>query len=215
MKIALLGYGKMNQLVEKLALARGDVIVSVWSSKKQEGELKTADIAIDFSSHQAVLSHLEICQKNAIPLVIGTTGWDVSTGRTKVSSDGAATLFSPNFSVGVFLFFQVIKKAASLFEDRFDYQIRGIETHHKQKKDAPSGTAKALTSLFKRKMSFESLRIDHHPGKHEVIFESSFDTIQLIHEAHSREGFASGALIVADWLIGKKGWRTFEEVFND
>ncbi len=212
MKIALFGYGKMNRLVASLAKEEGHEICAIFSQSKAQGELKKADIAIDFSSSTCVLAHVKLASQAKIPIVIGTTGWkQEKEAQEIVMEEGTAALYAPNFSVGIYLFYELLKKASTLFQN---YEAIGIETHHSKKKDAPSGTAKEIEAIFDNKLPFHSIRIGSHPGKHEVVFDSPYDTIHLVHEARNKEGFAKGALTCANWLIGKKGWYTIDAVYR-
>lgn len=216
MKIAFLGYGKMNRLISSLAKEKGDSGIAIFSRNFHEGNLEEADVAIDFSAAGCVYKHIELCSQANIPIVIGTTGWegDLLKAQALAKNMNMGVLFSPNFSLGIYLFFELLKKAASLFKDVKEYDAVGIEMHHCEKKDAPSGTAKEMQRFFDNTLPFQSVRVGHHPGKHEIIFDSLSDSIHLIHESKNKEGFAEGALTCAHWLIGKKGWFTIEDVYG-
>lgn len=203
LRIALFGSGKMGGVVSRLVKERGHIITS----------LKEADVAIDFSHQSVVLDHLEMAINRGIPIVIGTTGWEEQLAYAKelVQKSTIAALYSPNFSVGVALFLQLLEKARHLFSE---YDTTGIEYHHEQKVDAPSGTAKEIAKRLQLKAPFTSVRCGHLTGKHELIFDSPFDTVTLTHEARSREGFAFGSLKAAEWICGKKGWYTFDDVLR-
>lgn len=224
MKIALLGYGKMGKLVEHIALKQGHkIILQHHSQSELQPHALKADIAIDFSQAEAVIPHLEWCLKQGIPLLIGTTGWEYSlpAAKKRVKESNGCCLYSPNFSIGIYLFQQILSSAASLFQSFKEYDVAGIESHHQEKKDLPSGTAKKLTQQIKDLMprlgsfAFNSVRCGHMPGTHTLIFDSPIDTITLSHEARNREGFAQGALLAAEWLLGKKGFFTFEEFIQN
>lgn len=212
MKIGLFGHGKMGQLVEKLAIEKGDEIVPFIE----------ADVVIDFSHSSVVLDHLTLCLEHQKPLVIGTTGWDSLQSQAKemVLNSQGACLYSPNFSIGVFLFSKIIRETASLFNQFPDYSVKGIETHHEKKQDSPSGTAKMLQQILLEEIprlgdfNFKSIRQGSTPGTHQVIFDSAIDTIEITHTAHSRIGFALGALTAAEWLISKKGFFYLEDIFS-
>ncbi len=228
MKIALFGYGKMGRLLEKEAQARGhEVIVrfsnSLGSPLERKEEVKKADIAIDFTEASSVISHLDLCLSLGKPLVIGTTGWEdqLSEAKLKVAEKGGSCLYSANFSIGILLFKRMISFAASQIQMFKEYDVAGIEYHHRQKKDQPSGTAKALKEEILRQMphledvSFSSVRIGHMPGTHLIHFDSKEDTITLKHEARNKEGFAKGALLAAEWLLPKKGFFTMDHLMKE
>lgn len=228
MKIALLGYGKMGQLVEQAAQARGHQIVERFSREK--GSLKdrrealiATDLAIDFTEASCVLPHLELCLSLGKPLIIGTTGWEENhlTAQEMVRKAKGSCLYSPNFSLGIYLFQQIIAYAASLFQPFKDYDVGGIEYHHRQKLDSPSGTAKALTQNLIHHMprakdfQFTSVRCGHIPGTHTLQFEGPADSITLTHEARNRQGFAEGAVFAAEWLLGKTGFFSLTDMMKD
>ena len=224
MKIALLGYGKMGHLIEKLAPARGHQIVACISSSHDNIEkLAEADLAIDFSHPHAVLKHVQLCCDYQKPLVIGTTGWekDLEEAQKLVQEASIGCLTASNFSIGVHLFQMVLKQAAALFETQPLYDVAAIEYHHRQKVDCPSGTALMLTETIKQQMpshsslEFASVRCGHIPGTHEICFDSSADTITLTHQARNREGFAQGALLAAEWLLSKRSFFTLNDFLND
>ena len=197
MKIQLHGYGKMGQMVEKLALKKGYTIAD------------QGDVCIDFSSAEGVIANLKNCVKQNIPVVIGTTGWEHHLEEAKeIAQDGCA-LYAPNFSLGIALLGKLIEQTAKALPCA---EKAGLDLHHSQKKDAPSGTAKRLSSQFS--IPFSSMRIGSAYGTHEVIFETDNDRITLKHEAKNREGFAAGALAVAEWIIDQKGWLTLDDYLH-
>lgn len=227
MKIALIGYGKMGQLVEQVATAKGHSIVAKFSNqlgtlRDRWQELAEADIAIDFSRACNVMSHLELCLFLNKPLVIGTTGWEDQhmIAQEMVYKANGSCLHAPNFSIGIYLFQKIVAYAASLFEPFHDYDVSGVEYHHRQKQDAPSGTAKALTKNLLQDMpriqnfEFTSIRSGHMPGTHLLHFDSLVDTITLSHEARNRQGFAEGALMAANWLLPRKGFFTLDDMMR-
>ncbi len=218
MKLALFGNGKMGSLIAALAKREGHVIVMQTSKGIPYSieALKTADVCIDFSTSSAVLSHIKLALAFQKPLVIGTTGWDSDLEEAKrlVESEKGSVVFAPNFSIGISLFSILLAKASDLFAPFSDYNLSGVEMHHKDKKDAPSGTAKHLASLCQDKFSFSSVRGGHFPGTHTIFFDSPEDTITLSHQARNREGFAKGALLAAQWILNKNGWRSFDEVIR-
>lgn len=204
MKIGLFGHGKMGTLVGLLAEKRGDTLV----------DPSAADVCIDFSHASVVLNHVQWAVEHHKPLVIGTTGWenDHETARKLIEKSNTAALASPNFSLGMACFIKLLQQARTLFKE---YAVAGIEHHHSEKKDAPSGTAKQIANTLNMKTPFTSVRCGRIPGKHEVLFDSPFDSITLTHEAHNRESFASGALTAASWIQTKKGWYTLDEMLRD
>lgn len=212
MRIALLGYGKMGKMVEQIAREKGIEIV----------EFDAADIAIDFSHASCVLGHVKRAIKHQKNLVIGTTGWGQEQSQIfdLVQKSSIGLLYSPNFSIGIQLFLQLIERAASLFDAFPEYDVAGIEEHHRNKQDAPSGTALAImqkikeTTPSKKEIPFASVRYGNIPGTHTVVFDSLSDTITLQHSARNREAFAQGALLAAEWLLGRKGIYTFEDLFK-
>ncbi len=225
MKIALIGYGKMGQLIAQLAPHRGHEIVAAISPSskninEQLSQLQEADIWIDFSHPDAVLDHLRKSIALKKPLVIGTTGWDdqLQLAKELVASSSIACLYAPNFSIGVHLFKKIVSYAAQLIAPFTEYDLSGIEYHHKHKLDAPSGTAKALTSSIMQHLphladfQFSSVRCGYIPGTHTLCLDSPVDTITLTHQARSREGFAYGALTAAEWLKNRKGFFTLDDL---
>jgi 4-hydroxy-tetrahydrodipicolinate reductase len=220
MRIALLGYGKMGQLIEQIAENQGHEIIAKGSpSQIKSQDLSKADVCIDFSHATCVLDHIRLCIDQNKPLVIGTTGWEkeLPQARNLVENSPIACLYSPNFSIGVHLFMRLITQAAALVAGFEQYDVAGMEIHHNQKADRPSGTAKALHNLLSEQIpgrsipEFSSMRCGQHPGTHTICFDSAADTITLTHQARSREGFASGAIKAAEWMIGKKGFFTVQD----
>jgi 4-hydroxy-tetrahydrodipicolinate reductase len=228
MKLALIGYGAMGQLVARLALAAGDEIGATLTSKDSARSLDDTvallrghDAAIDFSTGSAVVMHIDACARAGVPLVQGTTGWkdhEVDARRI-VGEHGAAMVYGANFSIGVNVFYRIVEQAAKLFSGLDQYEEFIEEQHHSRKLDAPSGTALKLKSLMaehgKVPISIASTRAGHIPGTHRVGFDSAADQIVLTHMARSREGFASGALMAARWIVGRKGVFEFSEVIDE
>ncbi len=204
MRIGLFGHGKMGKMVQRLAEQKGDTIV----------ECAEADVCIDFSHASVVLKHLKWALAHHKPLIIGTTAWEDEESEAHVlaANHEGAVLAAPNFSVGVAIFTRLLKEARALLKD---YEIAGVEYHHSQKVDAPSGTAKALASTLKTPAPFASVRCGRIPGKYEVIFDSPYDSITFTHEAHNRESYAAGALTAAHWIQGKKGWFTLDDMLRN
>lgn len=227
MKIALIGYGKMGQMVEQQAIADGHQIIARFSRQlgslqNRPQDLSQADIAIDFSTAPEILKHLEICLSLGKPLIIGTTGWEelLPIARNMVEQANGSSLYSPNFSIGFYLFQQIMSYAASLFQPFHDYDASGIECHHRQKIDKPSGTAKALQQNLLQQMprlqslDFASVRCGSMPGTHTLYFDSPVDTLTFTHQARNRLGFAKGALMAAEWLLAQKGFFSMDDMMN-
>lgn len=228
MKLALIGYGTMGQLVEKQARQTGvDIGVTLTSrngsrnTEELAGLLTGHDVAVDFSVGDSVLMHIEACARAGVPLVEGTTGWNQhgAEARRLVQEHDGALVFGANFSIGVNLFYRIVSHAAELFQPLDDYGPFIEEAHHLRKRDAPSGTALKIKELLvqsiKRDISIASTRAGHIPGTHRVGFDSAADQITLIHTARNREGFASGALAAARWIIGRRGVFEFSEVIDE
>jgi 4-hydroxy-tetrahydrodipicolinate reductase len=226
MKILLLGYGKMGQAVERIALERGHQITAR-INESNKGDLLRAekpDVAIEFSQPQAAFENIKFCLENNIPVACGTTGWlERRTEIEKLTQECNGTFFyASNFSVGVNIFFRLNEFLATLVKSFSEYEVSIDEIHHTEKKDAPSGTAitlaQGIMKHFTQKkkwvneptedaseLAISSFRIAHVPGTHLVKYASEIDDIEIRHTAHSREGFARGAVMVAEWLPGKKG----------
>lgn len=224
MKIALFGHGKMGQLVEKMAQKNGHQICAIVTRQsKIVPQISKADLAIDFSHHSCVFDNLSACLSLKKPIVIGTTGWEEQLPEAKklVAKEKGSCLYAPNFSIGIFLFRQILRCAAKLFQPFEEYDVCGIESHHKEKKDSPSGTAKAISQDLQTHLprlgsfNFASVRCGHIPGTHAIHFDSPSDTLSLTHEARNREAFAHGALMAAEWLRNKHGFFSFEEMMDD
>jgi 4-hydroxy-tetrahydrodipicolinate reductase len=227
MKLALLGHGAMGQLVERLAREAGHEVATVLGSREAAfGAEELAEIlgghdaAIDFTVADAVPRHAEACALARVPLVEGTTGWQAQLEdvRRTVERANGALIYGANFSVGVNLFYRVVARAAEMFS-RVDYAPFVEEAHHSRKRDAPSGTAlrlrDILTEAYDADVPVASTRAGHIPGTHRVGFDSAADTITLTHTARSREGFASGALVAANWIQGKTGVYEFSETLEE
>lgn len=214
MKLGLFGYGKMGKKVEEQALLRGhEISCRINSAGKAGLPTHPPDLFIDFSRPDAVLDNIQTAARLKTNLVIGTTGWQqhIPLAKEITEKEKIGILFAPNFSFGIYLFSKLAAEAAKLFAD---YQITGIETHHKQKLDAPSGTAKMLSQACGKQVSFTSIREGEVPGIHTLVFDGPIDTITLTHEAKNRDGFARGAVIAAEWLQGKSGFYTLEEMLG-
>ncbi|RRJ90650.1 4-hydroxy-tetrahydrodipicolinate reductase [Paenimyroides tangerinum] len=231
MKIALLGYGKMGKEIEKIALTRGHEIILKKSSETTFEGLENADVAIDFSLPSTAVENISTCFNFKIPVVSGTTGW-LEHYNEMVSmcelKDGAF-LYASNFSVGVNIFFELNNHLAKLMSKLNNYNVSMEEIHHTQKLDAPSGTAISLANGIIKNSRYnnwtlenpnetdiliEAKRIENVPGTHHVFYRSEVDEIEIKHEAFSRQGFALGAVIAAEWIANKKGIYSMKDVLN-
>ena len=228
MKIAIIGYGKMGKTIEKIAIQKGHEIVLIINaapfSKQDVAKLKNADVAIEFSRPEAAYKNIKKCIKAGVPVVCGTTGWlDKKSKIIKLCKkhDGAF-FYASNYSVGVHIFFEINKALATLMNQHPQYEIQLEEIHHTQKLDAPSGTAISLAKDILKKidrkqkwtklpnststdLTILSKRIENVPGTHLIQYISPIDTIEIKHTAHSRLGFAIGAVNAAEWLLGRNG----------
>ena len=234
MNILLLGYGKMGQLIDKLASASGHRIVGKinFDNRSDLEVIKSEeiDVAIEFSQPSAAIDNIKWCIDHKIPVAVGTTGWlDRKPEIDAYCTENNGTyLFASNFSIGVNLFFKLNRYLAKLMDTQDQYEVKTKEIHHTQKLDAPSGTsitiAEGILDNLSRKdnwvnkeaqthkeLSIISERIDPAPGTHEVDYSSSVDTIEIKHTAHSREGFAKGAIAVAQWLKDQNGVKSMDD----
>ena len=228
MKIALIGYGAMGKLIRTLAEGEGHEIAVViddadagLSADELAEGLNGVDVAIDFTTAEAVQRNVEACVAAGVPLVEGTTGWNADRAEIeRLVHEGLGTMvFGANFSIGVNLFYRIADLAAELFAKFPEYEAFIEEQHHSRKKDAPSGTALKLKEIVAKHisndLSVSATRAGNIPGTHRVGFDGPADQILLEHTARSREGFASGALLAANWILGKKGCWEFTEVMDD
>ena len=227
MKIALIGYGAMGTLVERLAMAASDTIGTTITSEhasqdaSQLAELLSGhDVAIDFSIASAVWRNVEACARAGVPLVEGTTGWqkEETDIRRLIDEHKGALVYGANFSVGVNVFYRIVSEARRLMARLDQYQAFMEEEHHARKRDAPSGTAlqlkKLMTEHLQGEIPITSVRAGYIPGTHRVGFDSNADQITLTHMARSREGFAAGALLAARWIVGRQGIYEFSDVID-
>lgn len=244
MKIALLGYGKMGQIIEQHALDRGhEVVLKIDENnvdQKTVENLQKADVAIDFSTPHSVLSNIRICFQAGLPIVVGTTGWYDKIDEIKLECEASnnSLLYASNFSVGVNVFFFVNEVLAKVMNRYPQYDVLVEEIHHTQKLDSPSGTAitisEGILDGLDRKTEWvnelvgngeevipkpsqlliESHRIEEVPGTHTVIYSSEVDDIEFKHKAHGRAGFALGAVLAAEWIQGKKGFYSVKDMFD-
>ena len=219
MKLAIIGHGKMGRLVEQLAPEYGFTVHARIDVADDLRKAEGADVAVEFTVPSAVAGNIESLTALGVPVVTGTTGWFDQLDRISavVEKNNSGLVWSPNFSIGVNVFFRVVREAARLLESQPEYGAWAWEIHHHTKKDAPSGTLLKLVEEMKaagysHAIETSSNRAGAHPGTHEIGFDSAADTITLRHAARSREGFARGALKAAQWLPGKRGVFKFEDV---
>ncbi len=237
MKIALIGYGKMGKAIEAVAISRGhEIVLKISSANRHDlhsAGLKDTDVAIEFTRPDAAKENVYICLSAGIPVVCGTTGWNEGLPYAEMlaAEHHTAFLHASNFSIGVNIFFEVNKFLASVMNEHDVYDIVMEETHHTQKKDAPSGTAITLAEQIienisrKKRWTNESAeepdafpviahRVENVPGTHSVKYTSPVDDIEIIHTAHSREGFAGGAILAAEFIAARKGIYTMKDVLG-
>jgi 4-hydroxy-tetrahydrodipicolinate reductase len=232
MKIALFGYGKMGKVIDKIAKNRGHKIIYRIDENSINYDLKKVDVAIDFSTPKAAFSNINMALENSIPIISGTTGWlDNYNKVVKLCNEkNGAFLYASNFSLGVNIFFEINRQLAKIMNNHPEYLIKMKEIHHIEKIDAPSGTAITLAeSIIKEtdyqkwslnkdfkenEISIEAQRLSDKTGTHEVIYKSDIDEIKIKHAAVNREGFGLGAVVAAEWLVGKKGVFSMKDVLN-
>jgi 4-hydroxy-tetrahydrodipicolinate reductase len=228
MKLALIGHGAMGKLVERLAKEKGHKITYIadasaadLSETELAEKLAGCDAVIDFSDISGVVRNIKACLAVGVPLVEGTTGWNESRDEieTLVHEQNGGMVHGANFSIGVNLFYRIVQKAALLFCDFPEYEVFIEEQHHSRKKDAPSGTALKLKYIVEELTndvtSVASTRSGNIPGTHRVGFDGVADQVLLTHTARSRDGFALGAIMAAEWIAGKKGFYEFSEVIDE
>lgn len=232
MKIALLGYGKMGKAIEQIALKRGHDIVVKTNEMVDHEALLNADVAIDFSVPNSAVQNIKKCFAVNVPVVVGTTGWydDFNDIKDRCEKGNHALFHATNFSVGVNIFFEINKKLAALMNAQINYEVEMTEIHHTQKLDSPSGTAITLAegiiqnidrksnwienSHEEGQLTIKAEREGEVPGTHIVTYENQIDKIEIKHEAKGRIGFATGAVIAAEWLVGQKGIFTMKDLLN-
>lgn len=231
MKIALLGYGKMGKVIEKIALERGHEIVLKKDHDSTFVGIENADVAIDFSVPDSAVVNISECLNNGIPVISGTTGWltDYPKMVELCNAKNGGFIYGSNFSLGVNVFFELNEYLAKMMANLKQYNVSMEEIHHTQKLDAPSGTAITLAegvikhtdyanwtleTPISNEIHIEAKRIENVPGTHSIFYDSEVDQIEIKHTAHSREGFALGAVIAAEWLVGKKGVFTMKDVLG-
>lgn len=237
MRIALYGYGRMGKAIEAAAMERGHEVTMRVGSANAGAAPQSTDVAIEFSTPSQALANMRLCLEHGVPVVVGTTGWydRLNEVRALVEQHRGAVLWASNFSIGVNLFFRVNRQLAMLMDRQSDYSARIDEVHHVHKLDAPSGTALTLANDIDLRTArysgwklseavnpvepegaipITSERIGEVTGKHSVTWASSNDRITITHEAFDRSGFALGAVIAAEWLVGRKGLFTMDDVMD-
>ena len=222
MRIALLGYGKMGHMIEQAATRAGLEIACVIDPVAgSRGKLTDADVCVDFSEPDSVIANINTAAASRLSMVVGTTGWynRLDEARRIVEAGQIGFVYGSNFSVGVNLMFKLAAYASEMFK-HFDLHDPFIEeAHHKFKKDAPSGTALSLKRIvekqYGRELPTASTRAGYFPGKHTLGFDSEADTLEIIHTARTRAGFADGAVIAARWIAGRKGFYEFSEIIDE
>lgn len=232
MKIALLGYGRMGQTIERFAVQRGHEIVLKVDENTESYDITIADVAIDFSIPSVAFNNISNCLKNNVPVVSGTTGWldKFEEAKKLCNTNKGGFIYSSNYSLGVNIFFELNEYLAKMMANLKQYEITMEEIHHTKKLDEPSGTAITLAEgIIKNtdkknwalnvtteanEIPIVAKRIEDVPGTHSVAYTSEVDTIDIKHTAHSRDGFALGAVIASEWLVGKTGVFTMRDVLG-
>lgn len=244
MNIGIIGLGKMGSLVAEIAQQRGHSVVTVDPSHPTANYTAVADLPLDtiaacieFSQPDSVIENISTVVGAGVPLVVGTTGWYDKLGeiQKRVADADSAFLYASNFSIGVHIFAEIVRHATAVFNHFEQYDVAGFETHHNQKADSPSGTARTLADIVlaglarkeklvfgcpdrkiePEELQFSSMRCGAVPGVHEIHFDSEVDSIRLTHTARNRTGFALGAVQAAEWLQGKKGFFSIEDLIRD
>lgn len=232
MKVALLGYGKMGQTIEKIAKSRGHEIVLIVDKDSPSYDISIADVAIDFSIPTSAVDNISNCLNNNVPIISGTTGWLDSIEEMKALSakKEGAFIYASNYSLGVNIFFELNNHLAKMMGNLNQYDVAIEEIHHKQKLDEPSGTAITLAegvieqtkntqweldkATQENSIPITAIRSPEVPGTHTITYNSEVDQIDIKHTAHNRQGFALGAVVAAEWIIGKKGVFTMKDVLG-
>lgn len=233
MKIALVGYGKMGKIIDGIATERGHEIVARLNETPTSENLNNPDVVIEFSNPEVAFTNIKTCLENKIPVICGTTGWLAEKPEIEriAELNSTAFLYGSNFSLGVNLFFALNEKLAELMQNFSEYNVQLEEIHHTQKKDAPSGTAISIAEgIIKNNAQFDAwkleetvdnqlgifaIREDDVPGTHSVYYRSDVDEIEIKHTAFNRNGFALGAVVAAEWILGKTGNFTMNDVLFD
>ena len=220
MKICIIGYGKMGKMVEKIAISKGHSINQIIDSPTDEVD-GNADVAIIFSTPESAVLNIVKCFEKKLPVICGTTGWlnNIEKIKKYCETNNSTFLFSPNFSLGVNLFFKINNSVSKIMRNSDEFDLRISEVHHVSKIDSPSGTAlkikKDIDSILKKDTQIESKRIGSNNGTHEVIYESFSDLIKISHIAKNRESFALGSIVCAQWIISQNGFFEMDDFLND
>ena len=220
MKICLIGYGKMGKMVEKIAISKGHSINQIIDSPNDKVD-GNADVAIIFSTPKSAVLNIMKCFEKKLPVVCGTTGWlnDIEKIKKHCETNNSTFLFSPNFSLGVNLFFKINNSVSKIMRNSDEFDLRISEVHHTSKIDSPSGTAlkikKDIDSILNKDVQIESKRIGSNNGTHEVIYESFSDLIKISHTAKNRDSFALGSIVCAQWIISQNGFFEMDDFLND
>ena len=220
MKICIIGYGKMGKMVEKIAISKGHSINQIIDSPNDEVD-GNADVAIIFSTPESAVLNIMKCFEKKLPVVCGTTGWlnDIEKIKKYCETNNSTFLFSPNFSLGVNLFFKINNSVSKIMRNSDEFDLRISEVHHTSKIDSPSGTAlkikKDIDSILNKDVQIESKRIGSNNGTHEVIYESFSDLIKISHTAKNRDSFALGSIVCAQWIINQNGFFEMNDFLND
>ncbi len=238
MNIALIGYGKMGKAIEEIAISRGHSVVVKFNSQNplESSQLRTTDVAIEFSQPDLALKHIKLCADGQIPIVVGTTAWEEHLAEiiNHIDKREASLIYSSNFSIGVNLFFELNKHLARLMNDQTEYEASITEIHHTHKIDAPSGTAVTLAkdlisnhptysswkltgqsqNMEKSDLPISAIREENVPGTHLISYTSEIDTLTIEHKAHNRKGFALGAVIAAEFIYKKQGVYTMSDILK-
>lgn len=228
MKLVLIGYGAMGRLIEAVAVSRGHEIGLIvtdadatLTASELADKLRGCDAAIDFTVASAVERNVEACMRAGVALALGTTGWNEKRAVIEriVAENGGSLVFGANFSIGVNLFYKIAEYAAEVFSKFPEYEVFIEEQHHSRKLDSPSGTALKIKSVVEKHISKDisvaATRAGNIPGTHRVGFDAAADQILLEHTARSREGFASGAVLAAEWIAGKQGFYEFTDIVDE
>ncbi len=235
--IALIGYGKMGKVIEKLCIERGHQVTEIYHSKNAFLDSKStfADVAIEFTNPELAVDHIKHAIKLKLPIVVGTTGWynHFEEISLEITQNNTSLFYATNFSIGVNLFNQLNIKLANLMEGKSQYHAHITEVHHTEKKDAPSGTAITLAegiiknnshysewvlqesqNIPENVLGISAIREENVPGTHEIVYSSDIDTIRIEHIAHNRNGFALGSIVAAEYLMNKKGIFTMNDLIK-
>lgn len=212
----------MGKRVAEMASERGhEIVARLGSNQDLWGQLSLADICVEFTRPESAVENIKRCAALKKNVVVGTTGWYDHIEEISPLAEEIGILYAPNFSLGVFLWLKMVSYSAALMNAFDDYEVGALEFHHKQKLDAPSGTAQWMANRVEekidrvKKLDVTSIRMGSLPGTHTLIYDSPVDTITIQHEARNPKGFAKGALIAAEWLQGKKGLYTLEDLWKD